>query len=302
MKLTKIYFFLLLMFTAFSCTKLDEKFRGELEQANSGNITAAELLKSAYNSLNDQFQTGSLWQTQEQTSDEIIAPTRGPDWDDNGNWRALHAHKWNADHSQLKGAYNGLLGTQFTASNVLQFKPSAQQAAEARFIRALAMFAVLDGWDQVPYREDVTTYKTLPKTLKGTEAADFIISEINAIMNDLPDAGDAYVANKNAAKALLMKMYLNKGVYANRAAPAFDAADMNQVMTLGDQIIGSNKYSLSDIFYDNFSPDNDVKSKENIYTLYNKAGDRGGNVRGMAFQYLTLQYESRWLERICNTF
>ena len=34
-----------------------------------------------------------------------------------------------------------------------------------------------------------------------------------------------------------MKLYLNKGVYANRAAPTFDAADMAQVITLADQII-----------------------------------------------------------------
>ena len=282
MKQIKILFGLFLTLVFFSCTKLNENFRGELEQ--TANITAAELLISAYGSLNGPFQTGDIWHAQEQTSDEMIAPTRSGDWDDNGQWRALHAHTWNADQGQLRGAFNGLLSAQFAASNVLQFNPSTQQAAEARFIRALSMFEVLDGWDQVPYREDLTNYKILPVTLKGTEAADFIISEINAIMNDLPDAGAAYVANKNGARALLMKIYLNKGVYANRATPAFDAADMNQVITLADQITASNQYSLNNIFYDNFSPDNDVKSTENIYTLYNQAGVRGGNVRGTAFQ------------------
>lgn len=277
MKLIKIYFFSLLMFAIFSCTKLDETFRGELEQAASGNITAAELLTSAYNSLNGPIQgNGPLWIATEISTDEAITPTRGPDWDDNGLYRAMHAHKWNADHTFIRGAYNDLLRAQFAASNVLLFKPSLQQAAEARFIRAFTMFEVLDGWDQVPYREDVTNYKTLPQTLKGIEAANFIISELNAIMNDLPDGADAYVANKNAARALLMKIYLNKGVYTNRATPAFDAADMNQVITLGDQITASNKYALSDTFYDNFSPDNDTRSKENIYTLFNKAGERGG--------------------------
>lgn len=284
MKYFKLFFFFFLTLLNFSCTKLDERFRSELEQSNSGNITAAQLLISAYNSLNGPFQTGDLWHVSEHTSDETIAPTRGPDWDDNGQWRALHAHTWNADQGQIRGAFNSLLSTQFSASNVLQFSPSAQQAAEARFIRALSMFAVLDGWDQVPYREDLTNYKILPKTLKGKEAADFIVSELNAIMGSLPDNSAAYVANKNAARALLMKVYLNKGVYANRATPTFDAADMNQVITLADQITASNKYSLNDNFFDNFSPDNDVKSKENIFTLYNQNGDRGGNVAGTVFQ------------------
>ena len=166
---------------------------------------------------------------------------------------------------------------------MLQYNPTAQEAAEARFIRALSMFWVLDGYDQVPYREDLTNYKITPKTLKGTEAADFIVSELNAIIGTLPE-GPAYTANKNAAKALLMKVYLNKGVYANRAAPTFDPADMNKVISLADEIITSNKYQLNDAYFDIFAPDNDVKSNESIYSFFNSASaNRGSNVRGFAF-------------------
>lgn len=278
MKKIKVFFILLLTIVFFSCTKLDERFRSELEQNNSATITASQLLISAYNGLNDPIQRGDFWHISEHTSDEAIAPTRGPDWDDNGQWRALHAHNWNANQTQIRGAFNGLLGAQFAASNVLKFNPSAQQAAEARFIRALTIFLVLDGYDQVPYREDLSDYRKLPKTLKGVEAADFAISELNAIMATLPDTGPAYVANKNAARVLLMKIYLNKGVYANRAAPTFDAANMNQVITLADQITGSGKYTIADnAFFDHFAPNNDAISKENIYTLYNQGGDRGGD-------------------------
>jgi hypothetical protein len=284
MKYIKLFFFLFITLVTFSCTKLDERFRSELEQSNAASVPASQLLISAYNSIGGPYQTGDVWHIGQHTTDETIAPTRGPDWDDNGQWRALHAHTWNADQGQIGGAFNGLLGAQFSASNVLQFNPSAQQKAEARFIRALSMFSVLDGWNQVPFREDLTNYKVLPKTLVGTEAADFITSELNDIINDLPDTGPAYVANKDAAKVLLMKLHLNKGVFANRAAPTFDAGDMNQVITLADQIIGSGKYTLADIFFDNFAPDNDVKSKENIFTFYNQNGDRGSNVQGATFQ------------------
>ena len=287
MKNSKILFILMFSLVVFSCTKLEEDFRSELQQGNTGNITPGELLISAYNGFNDPWQgNGNLWASFEITSDEAIAPTRGPDWDDNGQWRALFSHTWNADQGNISGAFNSLLSVQFAASNVLQFNPSAQQAAEARFLRAFSMYSVLDGWDQVPYREDLKNYRILPKTLKGLEAFDFIVSEINAVIATLPDNGPAtaYVANKNAARALLMKLYLNKGVFANRATPTFDAADMNRVITLADEIIASGKYALDDNFFDNFAPDNDVKSSENIFTLYNKAGDRGGNVRGHAFQ------------------
>ena len=141
MKYIKISVGLFLTLIYFSCTKLHESFRGELETNNTANITAGELLTSAYSSLNDPYQgNGNLFSSQEITSDEAIAPTRGPDWDDNGLWRALFEHSWNADHGFLGAAFNQLLSTQFAASNVLQFNPSAQQAAEARFVRALSMF------------------------------------------------------------------------------------------------------------------------------------------------------------------
>src|SRR6476661_4727883 len=203
MKQFKAFFFILLTFAIFSCTKLNERFQSEVEENKSSTITAGGLLVNAYNSIAGTFMAGNLWHASQHTTDETIAPTRGPDWDDNGQWRALHAHTWNADQGQIGGAFSDLLNAQFAASNVLQFNPSTQEAAEARFIRALSIFEVLDGWDQVPYREDLTNFKLLPRTLKGTEAADFIISELNDILGALPENGPAYVANKNGARALL---------------------------------------------------------------------------------------------------
>ncbi|CAN5120487.1 RagB/SusD family nutrient uptake outer membrane protein [soil metagenome] len=283
MRQSKIFAFLALT-VLFSCTKLDENFRSELETNNTQNITAAQLLVGAYNGLQGPINhQGNLWSASEITSDEAIAPTRGPDWDDNGLWRALHEQSWNADHSFLSGGYNALLGTQFAASNVLQFNPTAQQAAEAKFIRALSMFYVVDGWDQVPYREDLTNYKILPTTLAGTQVTDFIISEINSIMGSLPATGPAFVANQNAAKALLMKVYLNTGVYANRSSPTFDAVDMAKVISLADEIMSGSQYSLANNYFDNFAPDNANISTENIFTLYNENGDRGGNVAASTF-------------------
>jgi hypothetical protein len=290
MKFVKIFFSFLIL-ALFSCTKLDERFRSEIESTSSGTISVTNLLTNAYNSLQTPFVDQSrFWAASQHTTDEVIGPTRGPDWDDNGVWRVLHSHQWNADHGFLRDTYRELLQTQYAASNVLEFNPSAQQAAEARFIRALSMFAVLDGWDQVPFREDLKDLKKTPVTLRGTEAVDYIISELNAIMASLP-ASPNYVANADAAKVLLMKLYLNKGVYANRAQPTFSPADMNQVITLADQLISSGKYQLNDVYFDNFAPNNDDLSKENIFTLYHENGDRGGN--NQSRWYMGLHYNQK---------
>ena len=291
MKLARILLVTFFLALQLSCTKLDETLRDSLTVASSS-VTAAGLLQSAYESMNVTFQDQSRWwAAQEHTTDAAIGPTRGPDWDDNGVWRVLHAHTWNADHGFLRDTYRELLQIQFAASSVLDKSPTPQQAAEARFIRALSMFCVLDGWDQVPYRADLTDLKKLPETLKGAAAADFIMSELTAILPNLPD-GPAIKASKDAAKALMIKVLLNKGVYANRANPTFAAADMTQVITLADQIIASSRnYSLTTNFWDNFDRDNYFHSKELIYVLENTNGVRG--CCNLNHWYCTLHYNQK---------
>ncbi len=290
MKLNKVLIAFLAM-GAFACTDLEETLREDLtgDQARelieqSADVSA--LLQAAYEGLRNPFQDQSrFWAAQEHTSDEVIGPTRGPDWDDNGVWRVLHNHTWNADHAFLGDTFNELLQVVFNTTNILNFNPSASQAAEARFLRAFVMFAVADGWNQVPFREAGENLLNPPRVLKGDEALNFIIDEVNAIINDLPD-GPANVANKDAARVLLMKCYLNKGTFADRANPKFEQSDMTQVITLADQIINSGRYSLADNMFDNFAPNNDQISTENIFTNFNNGGVSSGNVRSRWFAHL----------------
>lgn len=274
---------------AVSCTKLEETQR---DSVNFQRATATGLLQGAYNSLGGLQTQDVVWALMEHSSDEALGPTRGPDWDDNGVWRVIHNHQWDADHSVVRNTFNSLLTAQFSATAVLEQSPTASEAAQARFIRALSVFLVLDLYDQVPFREDLKDLKQLPITLKGSAAADKVISEANAALAALPDAGaNTWVANKDAARVLLMKAYLNRGVYANRVTPTFAAADMNQVITLADQILGNTRYALSDNFFTNFAPNNNSASKELIYTLENTVGVRGGNNRFNWF--CTLHYNQR---------
>jgi starch-binding outer membrane protein, SusD/RagB family len=264
-----------------ACTKLEEKLNSETTAGGGGggSVNVASLLTGAYRSFEGIFMDQArMWAAQEHSSDEAVGPTRGGDWDDNGIWRVYHNHKWTSEHDFLTATFRQLAQSQFAATTVLDNNPTPQQAAEAKFLRAFAMWNVLDGWDQVPYRStslgDLT--QTLPEVKKGTEAADFIIAELNAAIPNLPAGAGIGVASKDAAKALLMKLYLNKGVYANRETPTFAAADMNQVISLADQILAGS-YSLGTNFFDNFAPTNNAIGTELIYTL---RADNGAGVGG----------------------
>jgi len=266
---------LALLQVANSC-KIDETFNGDLTKDQylaSGQVSS--LLAGVYNSLRDPIQGSvSVFALEEVPTDERIMPTRGPDWDDNGKWRALYLHNWDSNNERVRDTFNQLNGVVFSATDLLQFKPNAQQAAEARFIRAWAMFWELDLYDQVLYRDPGENVTQPSRVRKGTEALTYIISEITAVQKDLP-VGPAGKANQDAARALLMKCYLNKGTYANRKAPTFDAGDMNQVIALADQIITSGKYSFTKNYFDSFSPDNTAIGTENIFTQENTRSNSG---------------------------
>lgn len=268
---------------SFACTDLDEELREDVTSETAlADIQVSELLRAAYEGLRLPYMDQSRWwAAQEHTGDLTIGPTRGPDWDDNGVWRVLHSHSWAADHSFLGDTFGELLQVVFATTNLLNFNPTPQQAAEARFLRAFVVMTVLDGWGQVPFRDAGTSLLENAQVLSASEAMDLVISEGNAIVNDLPD-GPTNVANKDAARVLLMKAYLNKGAYLNRQSPTFDNGDMQQVIQLADQIIASGKYSLEEGlegYFQNFGPDNDQVSTENIWTGENRGGVSSGNVR-----------------------
>lgn len=262
-----------------SCTKLEPHINASIPESDfRKNADVPGLLRGAYNSFRGPFQdqTG-VFALQDMSTDNCIGPTRGGDWDDNGVWRVLHTHTWTPDNQRIRDNFNNLLQIVFNTTNVLDFKPSTEVAAEARMLRAYAMFYVLDLYNQVPVREPGENLLNPSQVLQGTAALDRIIADLNEAMPNLPD-GPVYRANKWAAKALLMKCYLNKGMYANRAQPAFDAADMDKVIALGNEIIASNKFALDDNFFLQFSPQNSENSKEIIFANQNTETD-AGNVR-----------------------
>ncbi len=285
----------LLAMVAVSCTQLEEELRQDLDGETAqdflrDNTDVSSLIQSVYDNFQLPFQDQSrFWAMQEHTSDEVMGPTRGPDWDDNGIWRVLHDHTWDADHLFIRNTFDELLRAVFNATNVLSFDPTPEEAAEARFLRAFVMASVLDAWGQVPFREAGESLLDPPNVLSGPEAADFIISEVDAILGDLP-VGDATRANQDAAQALKAKVLLNRGTYADRANPSFPDQDMQGVIDACDAIINSGRYSLADDYFDNFSPLNTQNSPEIIFVNKNDPSTQrnGNNVRSRWF--CTLHY------------
>lgn len=278
------------------CTKLNENLNSTLTNSQVSSALGTEgtglLLAAAYADLGGPLTSqDQVFSLEENSSDESLVPTRGGDWDDNGVWRVIHNHSWTADHGQVTSVFNALNKVNFDATNVLNFKPTKAQAAEARFVRALALYYLLDLYGQFPLRAPGEDLLKAPKVYIGASGASYIIGELTAILPDLPATNGSELANPDACRTLLMKCYLQKGAFATPSAPTFDAADMAQVISLGNTIINSGKYSYSSNYFANFNATND-NSTEAIFRIDNTAGSSTNPSDIRARWNMTLHYNS----------
>lgn len=268
-----------------SCTNLEEKALDGVRQESAetqyavSNDDPADLLAGAYANLRGAYQDQArLFCLDEHTTDAMVGPTRGGDWDDNGVWRALHTQTYAPDHGFNRDTFVDIFSYINQCNFVLGANPSSQQEAEARFLRALNYYHVVDLWGQAPYREIGSDPNENALVRSRSEATDWLISELEAVIGNLP-ASDPTKANQNAAHWLLAKLYLNKAVFKadNPAGPyTFDNADMAQVVSHVDAISGK---SIAADYWDNFIPLNTETSPEIIFVSQNFLGGPVGNLQ-----------------------
>jgi hypothetical protein len=253
------------------CTKLDETLESRLTNSQTANALGSNgvalLLQAAYNDLKLPYTAqDGVFSLQENSTDESLVPTRGGDWDDNGVWRVIHNHTWNADHSQVLNVFNQLNKINFDATNVLGFSPTASQAAQAKCLRAYALMTLLDLYGQFPVRNPGDNLLNAPTVLSGAAAVTFIQADLTAAIPNLPTAGGAAVMTQDAGNVLMMRLLLNKGMFINRAAPTFDATDMGSIVTLGNAIISSGRYSYNTEYFNAFNAANST-NPESIFAI-----------------------------------
>ncbi len=254
---------MILALLALGCTDLEPSITDSvvIETGDGGfQGDPEELLNSVYRGLEDFTAQNNIYSLTEHTTDELIGPTRGTDWGDNGVWRQLHNHQWSPDHQFMLDAWNALHSNVFLANQALASNPDAAQAAQARFLRAFNMFYLVDFFGQVPFREVNEGSEIDPRVLTRVEALNFVITDLEAAIPGLADGGpgtDAGIANKAAAQALLAKVYLNRAVYSvevtaeGPGAFSFNTQDMDQVIGLVDEITAAG-YALEPEYFGNF--------------------------------------------------
>jgi len=268
----------MLMF-AVSCTDLnisptDSVFAGDSSGSFTGVTNPGAALNDLYNGIYGQIgNQANLFALNEVTTDELVVPTRGTDWGDNGVWRDLHAHNWSPIHSQVLDTWNALNQTIFNAGLIIDSRSAAapQVVAEAKFLRAFAMFWVMDMYGQVPTRTPDEGPSVNPTVLSRAEAFAQVDKDLTEALAALPttsSAGDTKRASKATANYLLAKLYLNKHIYLGNASA--DAADMTKVVNFVDAITADG-FGLKTGYFDIFKPEN---NSETIWYAETGVGNR----------------------------
>ena len=260
---------------AISSCDIEEKIYDEaLGQSLIDNASPESLIAPVYAELRYFYGQRNLFALNCYAADEAMLPTRINDWYDGGTFQDLQRHSWSTTHSYVGSTWrSGMTGMARAAQAISLLEDGSSVEAEAKGLLALYMLQTLDLWSQVPYRDikDVN-FNTDPEILTGQKAIDKIIEIVEEAMPALPNSPNAIRFSKDAGKTLLARLYLNKAVYLDRYAASFnfDNADMEKVIELTTEVIGSGNYELeTEDFFSIFGVDNE-NHKELIFAVKNE--------------------------------
>jgi starch-binding outer membrane protein, SusD/RagB family len=237
-------------------------------------------INNLYSSITGQSgDQANLYAMTEVTSDELLVPTRGTDWGDNGVWRTLHAHTWGATHEHILQVWNDKNSAVLRATEVIDPLSNATpaQVAHAKFIRAYNMWIVMDFYGQVPFRNPTDGVDIIPTVFSRSEAYELVVQDLTDAIGDLPASNPSASNKARAVKATaqfwLAKVKLNGHIYRGEDSPS--SADMADVISLVNDIESSG-YTLDADYFDIF-PGFNQSNSEVIWTVDAASGNRMWN-------------------------
>ncbi len=286
----------------YGCTNLTEVPKNALTPDNAFHSDAEVLagVASVYAGLRGA--EGDYFNISEVTTDEIIVPTRGQDWYDNGRWLEIFKHGYNPNSGSGLGDINGVWNQQFSGvarANLMidvitkAGGPTAPQTlAEVRTLRAWYYYLLMDCFGGVPLVTG-TKVEALARVTRDSVFR-FIESELNAARVALPPESKRPADQKGrvtvgVADAILAALYLNAQVFTgtvSSAGLAKGAARWQDAITAADRVINSGEYALEANWFHNFATDNH-DSRENIFYVAHTSIQPG---LGENFPMRTLHY------------
>ena len=264
-----------------SCTKFDDAIRdgSTVRKADPTNV---------YIELRDLIDDNGWWfWAQEVTSDEVVFPVRGTDWNDGGKWRVLHQHEWSNDVDAVNSMWSHLNDGIREANRILDELNSLAgnpeidvQIAKLKTLRAFFLYLLMDNYGDVPNITSFSSAPEFPTTESRENIYDFVVQEVTESLPLLPVSAKNFAVSKGMAYTMLAKLYINQEVY--NGTPAYDKAE-----AMCDSVMNLGVYSLGGSITAPFAAQNDG-NPENIFTIIFDEN----NAQGFRLHMRTLHYLS----------
>lgn len=269
MRFIKITSLTLLLAVAISCNKkLDVKPQNELTPAQ---ITTADDVKALVFGAYSNLQNGNTFGEKFNTLPELLFS--------NGELRFVGTFESYGDvidksqtansgavYSMWGGSYQAINGVNLAISKIdlVDEDEQDQILGEAEFIRALVYYELVNLFGKA-YTDDrssdgvpiilapVSGYDSIRDKLPRASVEDVyaqILTDANSALEKLGEESDDFRANRWAVQALLSRVYLSKGEYAEAAAAANDVIESGAFELTGsfDKEFNNASNSPEDIF------------------------------------------------------
>jgi starch-binding outer membrane protein, SusD/RagB family len=271
-----------LPFSMQGCTDLTETPQSQITPDQFYHTDAEVLggLASVYAKLRATLD--AYYDLSEISTDEVVVPTRGQDWFDNGKWIELHQQTWGANSAlgldDVNSAYDNLSIGIARANVVLNAIDKSAIAnkpaivAELRVLRAFYYYQLMDLFGGMPI-VTTTEIATRPRATRAETFA-FIEKELKESRADLPatrPASEYGRVTQGAVDAMLAELYLNAEVFTGTVTTAGltkGPARWQDAIDAANAVLNSGHYSLESgaNWRKNFTPDN-YNSTENIFSV-----------------------------------
>ncbi len=197
-------------------------------------------------------------------------------WMSGDNLYAMAYMQWDATDPNISDVYYRLYYSIAVANEFLRHTDdssisgfsSEQQAeikrfaAEARFVRILDYWFVLDLFGKGPYVDTNTpTTAYTPEVYDSKTLFEYIENELKAIEPLLDETSEYGRANRACVWALASRLYLNGEVYTGKSYA-------DECIAYSQKIISPGNYSLEPDFKKLFNAENDKRTNEIIYGIY----------------------------------
>ena len=295
MKSTKIFigFTILGLCLSTACTDLEPEIYSDVKKDDYYKTPAqfSSLIANAYAQLAGEWgyvYREGYWSMQQYTSDEVVVPTRGTDWFDNGVPMMMHKHTWEENTRDINNGWSFAFGGVTKCNRVLRdivdlvgsdestYNDAAKAGiAEAKVLRAFYHLLAMDLYGNIHIDDDDREIKQYTRK----EVFEWIEQVILDNIDKLDDKVRYGSMTKPVAHTILAKLYLNAEVYTGTARWEDAAAQCDAIIN------GGYGYDLNEDYFTTFKKDN-VNNKEIIFPIVFDAVYAKGNM----FHLMTLHY------------